>query len=125
MNRIPEWAGRYVSIPYEEKNCWQLLETIYATEFGITVGPVEVQRGHMRARDWVDVLDEGLGVREGDVILFRSSAVNKHVGVILNHELMIHSTKGCNSCIERWYSSTWKSRVVSIYRWTTECQKNN
>jgi cell wall-associated NlpC family hydrolase len=115
-SRIPEWAAKYISIPYEKKNCWELVESIFNAEFGISIGPVEDQRGHLRARDWIDVIYEDLGVREGDVVLFRSSVVSRHVGVVLNQDLMIHSIKGANSCIEKWKGPLWDNRLESVYR---------
>ena len=121
MNRIPEWCSNYISIPYEEKNCWQLMQSVYAAEYGIHVGSVDEQPKNMKHREWVDVIEEGLGIREGDVILFASSATKKHVGVILNHELMLHTTEGANACIERWKSHAWEHKIVSVYRWATEC----
>ena len=123
MNRIPEWAGRYLSIPYDGCDCWELVRKIYSAEFGISVGGVENQSGKIKSREWIDVIGEGLGVREGDVVLFRMGVLKKHVGVILNHELMLHSTAGANSCIERWTSTAWSCRWVSVYRHNSKCPK--
>jgi len=121
MNRIPEWAGRYLSISYDECDCWQLVRKVYSAEFGIDVGGVEKQSSKMKDNEWIDVVKEGIGIREGDVILFKRSILNKHVGIILNHELMLHTTNGSNSCIERWKSPAWDKRWVSIYRHRSEC----
>jgi cell wall-associated NlpC family hydrolase len=123
MSRVPEWAGRYLSIPYEECDCWRLVQRVYAAEFGIEVGGVEKQSTNMKDREWVDVVKEGLGVREGDVVLFKTSAVNRHVGIVLNHDLMLHTVAGTNSCIERWKSPVWDKRWVSVYRHSSECPR--
>jgi cell wall-associated NlpC family hydrolase len=114
--RIPEWAARYISIPYEDCDCWCLVQKVYNTEYGIEVGPVEDQRGHLRARDWVDVIAEGMDPREGDIILFRSSVVSRHVGIILNRDMMLHNQRGSNSCIEKWKGPLWDNRLESVYR---------
>jgi cell wall-associated NlpC family hydrolase len=119
--RIPEYTERYLSIPYGSCDCWGLVQKVYAAEFGIDVGPVEDQRDHLRAREWVDVIHDGLAVKEGDVVLFKSSAVNRHVAIILNHELMLHTFRGGNSCVERWKSPLWERRLMSIYRHVSQC----
>lgn len=121
MSRIPEFAGRYISIPYVEVNCWGLMQKVYATEYGIAVGDMSEQHHKLREHDWVDVLKDGLIPREGDIILFKSGEYHKHVGLILNAELMLHTTKGSNSCIERWTTSIWEKCVISIYRHKTRC----
>ena len=119
--RLPEWAERYISIPYEECDCWQLIQKIFAAEFGIIVGDVGDQRGNMRDRFWTPTESP----REGDVVLFQNDILNKHVGVVLGvNKLMVHNIKGCNSCIESYGTNIWKHRVVGFYRHTDRCRVN-
>ena len=116
MSRIAEWCQRYVGTPYSELNCWELCRKIFATEFGINIGPVEEQRHAMQDRHWIDIQDGDIAPREGDVILFKDSPVNRHVAILLDDTYMIHSQKGMNCCIESWRSRAWKNRIVGIYR---------
>ena len=109
---IPEWAARHVGVPYETMDCWDFLRSIYAQEYGIDIGPVGDQRQKMRDRDWGEVSFP----REGDVILFKTDKLKRHVGVILNEDLMIHNEQGSNSCIESYTSPLWRNRLVCIYR---------
>ncbi len=118
---LPEWCQRYVGIDYNELDCWALCEKYYATELGVMIGPVEDQRGHMRARDWIDIRDGDLIPREGDVMLFKSSAINRHIGIYLNDPYMIHTTAGNNCVIESWRSHAWIKKYVSTYR-HVKCQ---
>jgi len=124
-NRIPEWVSRYISIPYDAMNCWQLVMKVYAAEFGIGIGDKDQQSDYLRDRNWVDVIQEGLGGLEGDVILFRMDKRVKHVGLLLDSENMLHTLEGCNSCIERWHSPIWESRLVGIYRHSKRCTRIN
>lgn len=124
-NRLPEWTNRYISIPYDTLDCWGLVERVYAAEYGILIGPREEQKQALREKDWKDVLMGGMGYLEGDVILFRDMPLKKHVGLLLSPELMLHSNKGCNSCIERWESPRWHERVISIYRHVDRCNKHD
>jgi cell wall-associated NlpC family hydrolase len=119
--RIPEWCQRYVGIPYGEQDCWSLCQSYYAAELGIEIGPVEDQRGHMRARDWVDIRDTDMLPREGDIMLFRNSAVKKHVGLYLTDPYMLHTQAGTNACIESWRSSIWLKKYVTTYRHVYQC----
>lgn len=116
---IPNWICAYLSIDYENLNCWELVRKVYQDEYGIEVGDIGEQRTHMREGDWVDVF--GTGIAEGDVLLFKSTAINRHVGIVLDNELMLHTIRGANSCIERWEAAQWRTRLVGIYRHKTRC----
>jgi cell wall-associated NlpC family hydrolase len=105
-------------------NCWALVQQVYQDELGITVGDVGEQRTNMRTGEWFDVY--GDTVREFDVLLFKSSAVNRHVGLVLcpSQQLMLHTIRGANSCIERWAHPQWRTRLVGIYRHRKRCSNN-
>lgn len=124
-HRIPEWVSRYISISYEEMNCWQLVMNVYAAEYGIGIGDKDQQSDHLRDRHWIDVIQERFSGLEGDVILFQMPEKVKHVGLLLDHENMLHTLKGCNSCIERWHSPIWERQLVGIYRHSKRCTKAN
>jgi cell wall-associated NlpC family hydrolase len=109
---IPEWTARYVGLDYETFDCWQLVKHIYAQEYGIDIGDIGDQRQKMRDRDWNEIP----APREGDVILFKTDAVKRHVGIVLDSDLMLHNERGSNSCIESYTSNLWRHRLVSIYR---------
>lgn len=123
--RLPEWIGRYISIPYEKVNCWQLVQKVYAAEYGIDVGEKNAQSKNLKDHEWVDVLMNGLGYLEGDVILFRERVMKKHVGLLLSPQLMLHTLEGSNSCIERWESLQWRDRIVGIYRHKKRCSSHD
>ena len=116
---IPDWVCGYLSIDYEKQNCWELIQQVYFDRYAIDIGGIEKQRTHMREGEWVDVF--GTGVVEGDVLLFKSTAINRHVGIVLTPELMLHTIRGANSCIERWEAAQWRTRLVGIYRHKTRC----
>jgi cell wall-associated NlpC family hydrolase len=109
---LPEWTARHVGVPYETMDCWEFVVAIYAQEFGIAVGELGEQRHKIRDRDWTEVARP----RPGEVILFKTTNVERHVAIVLNDDLMIHNQRGSNSCIERYTSNLWKHRLVCIYR---------
>jgi len=120
---IPAWVNKYLSIDYEKLDCWNLVRKVYADEFGIEVGGIGKQRTHMRKGEWIDIFDDGLGFEVGDVLLFKSTPLNRHVGLIISTNLMLHTIRGANSCVERWESSKWRSRMVGIYRHKKRCSQ--
>ena len=111
--RIPEWTVIYISIPYEEKNCWELVQTIYAREYGLKIGDKDQWPREVRKKLWFEVTVP----REGDAVLFKTTENVKHVGVVLNTQgWMIHTQYGSNSCIECFTTRLWQNRVLGFYR---------
>ena len=116
MINFPTWVEEYLSIDYEKVNCWGLVQKVYLEQFNIIIGDMHDQRSNLKNQTWLDVIQDGLGFIPGDVLLFKNSMVSKHVGMIITPELMLHTIKGSNSCIERWESRIWRNRLVGIYR---------
>ena len=111
--RLPEWIQRYVSIPYEERNCWELVQAIYAAEFGLDIGEKDQWPQQVKDKAWFEVTTP----REGDVVLFKTTENAKHVGIVLGvNGYMIHTQRGSNSCIEAFTTRLWKNRVLGFYR---------
>jgi len=114
---IPGWADQYLNVSYETADCWVLIRIIYRAEFDIDIGPADQQPSKMRDKDWVEVT--GTGYKVGDIALFKA---DRHVGVILTADKMLHSTlEGGTSCIERFDTRLWKNRLVGVYRHIDRC----
>ena len=54
---------------------------------------------------------------EGDIILLTIGGRPLHCGIVLNHNQMLHSLRGSNSCIESFRSIKWRHRIEGFYRW--------
>jgi len=114
---IPSWVEHYISIPYEEVDCWGLVQLVYKEVFDIELPGVTEQRDLIRSGEWIDVFSEGNGIQVPDVLLFKNTAIKKHVGIILTGDYMLHTESTCGtSVIERWTARYWKPRLMAIYR---------
>ena len=114
-NQLPSWINNYVSLPYNEVNCFSLLQLVYHELYHIEIPGILEQRDLIKTGFWVDVTD--LEKQTGDVILFQDNKLERHVAIWLNSEMMLHADQKCGaSVIERHNSRLWKSRKKSIYR---------
>jgi len=130
----------YIGIPYcvrgEEgpgMDCWQLTQLVMSEVFGVKVpGYDEVYEDQYARNDatlraaldsglWetVDVAG-GFGTeRPGDVIILRFMGVYTHAGVIVDsgRRMFLHVPMNGSSCIERYDSTRWISKLVGVFRW--------
>lgn len=116
---LPDWVNKYIGIGYDSLNCWDLIRSIYLSEFDIDIGDASQQSSSLREKDWINVINSQSSFNIGDVLLFRDKEFEKHVGFALTPDLMLHNTFGTNSCIERWNTPVWRSRLIGIYRHIT------
>ncbi len=110
---IPSWTRDYVSLPYEEVDCWGLVKRVYKEIYDVELAGVRDQRDLIKDGFWEEVID---GWQAGDVMLFKTSAVVRHVAIYIDDEYMLHSDRGCGSVIERWGARNWLPRLRSVYR---------
>jgi cell wall-associated NlpC family hydrolase len=116
---LPEWAADYVSLPYDEVDCWGLCKLVYFERYQLKIGDIEEQRGRIRKEEWRDILQKRLPILEGDILLFKSGPVTRHVGILINYEYMLHSTRPIGVVIEKWTRRQWKTQLTAIYRHST------
>ena len=112
---IPNWVQCYISIPYEEVDCYGLVRLVYKEQYATELQPIESPD---KLEDW-DVVFEGKGepaIKEGDVLMFKDDPINRHVGIAIDEQYMLHTIKGVNSCLERWKRLNWRGRLVKVYR---------
>ena len=102
----------YVGTPYSELNCWGLVREIYAKHLNLALAPLPVQT--TEKNNWIEI-PRG-EERVGDLVLFRISALKRHVGIVIGGGLMIHSDENLGVVIERYKRDLWKSTLQSIYR---------
>lgn len=109
----PSWVDDYVSIPYEELNCWQLIQLIYKEIYQIDLTGIEDQRGLIRSGFWQEVTG---GYQASDILLFKECETSTHVGFLLDNTYMLHADQSCGSVIERWTAPNWSPRQPRVYR---------
>ncbi len=104
-----EWlAAMYVGKHYLEVDCWQLAIHVYRDLWGIEIDPLQ-------PRSWRKIsVGEG---QLGDLIEFREEPTTgeKHVGIYLTPQDMVHSTHELGVVIERWNNPRWRSRVLHLW----------
>lgn len=131
---LPEWAARYVGIPYRPGgrdlsgiDCWGLFALIWEREFGRALpsydGPLwspgataeEVARS---AEDYASRFDPVPAGEErcGDGILFRMRGHPLHLALVVTPGWMLHVDGSTESCIESYRSFRWAKRVLDFYR---------
>ena len=110
---IPEWCSAYVGLPYDEVNCWDLVKKVYKEVYDVEISGIREQGDLIKTGFWCEVTDE---FQTGDILLFKQSHVKRHVGILLNHEYMLHADQRCGTIIDRWVAGNWETRLDSIYR---------
>lgn len=142
MNRLPPnppaWVAQYIGKPFRENgrsldgaDCWGGLRIVFGDRFGIPLpslageykgvddsAGVEAIFAQQSAHDgpWRVVEPDDLQV--GDVAAFRIGGQRRHVGVVVARGLMLHWIEGVDSCVERWDSPLWASRLIGFYRYS-------
>ena len=130
----PEWANRYVGVPFVAKgctpdgwDCWGLMRYVYAAHLGIALpdfsGDYEDPHDSRRVaalfdfgiaeHHWLEISETD--ARPGDGVLLRVVGHVCHVGVIVNGNRMLHVLPGCETSITRTRAKVWQP--VGFYRW--------
>lgn len=130
---IPFWAGHYIGLPFKSRgrttaglDCWGLVRLVLHEQFDIQV-PSYVYRysstdtahdiapliQHEKTK-WKSINRTDLEC--GDVLILRMQGVPMHVGLVLDHQFMLHIERGINSVIERYDTRRWADRLIGIYR---------
>lgn len=109
-----------IGIPYEEKNCWDLVVSFYSTILKIELkhyydGPTphrDVTKNLIYSN--VGEFEKVTSPSFGDIILIKLYGVESHIGVYVENGRMLHSIRGRGSVIE--LLDRWKTTIVGYYR---------
>lgn len=124
----------YIRIPFEDHgrtrdgaDCWGLTCIIYAEQLGIELPSLT---GYSDTKDRFRISDiiksessswEFIKIGEEkpfDVAVFRMLGMPMHVGVVVEHGLMIHSERGSGVYITRYYKENqWDRRLEGFFRY--------
>jgi len=130
---IPEWTNKYIEIPFLEHgrtpdgvDCWGLVYLIYNLEYNIKLP--SYKEGYETTNDLESIcglIDGERGAwyeyplgseRIGDVILLSIGGVNRHVGIIVGDNYMLHIMHGTEVTLEIYTNLRWANRNAGIYR---------
>lgn len=111
---------RYIGIPWAEDghtfdgcSCWGLVQLFFYVEHQVVLPDLRTEP--VEKIDWVAV--EPGHEQTGDVALFRSAPMDRHVGVVVGTGKMLHVETHRASCVERFTGMRWKHRLLRIYRY--------
>ena len=129
---IPQWASKYIGIPYKSKgrtkegmDCLSIIETIFKEQFNIILPDYN----HVASDDLDNVskhmIEEGNSGRwikidkpeSNCIVLINIAGFPVHVGFVLDDNFMLHSLKGHNSGIEKYTGMKWNKRIDGFYRY--------
>ena len=118
---------KYIGIPFEKMNCWELICHYYGSELGIVLPSHEknyrdaddkktisrLYESEIASKTWPRVENP----KYPDVAVFRIAGYLWHAGLILNDGKMLHTQRGCDSVIESFRNARWKNRLYGFYRY--------
>jgi cell wall-associated NlpC family hydrolase len=114
--------AKYIGIPYEKKNCLDLVKDFYRQELGLEIK--EYYEGNTPDRREVETLIasnrgdfvkvDRKDARLGDLVIVRLYGIESHIGIFISSQFMLHSARGIGSCIER--LKKYESMISGFYR---------
>lgn len=126
------WTNDYVGVPYTDLgrdrsgwDCWGLAVVAYREQAGIALPTLDgdYRSAHEdpdgvracfedEAKAWQQVETP----QPGDVIWLRIAGLERHVGLWVQGNRMLHAFPGRETCVEMLRSPSWSRRVVSYWR---------
>lgn len=125
-----------IGIPYKNHgrdlaglDCWGLVMVASRELYGVEVpdynGYADSCNGTQVAplfdarKDWQFFKTTEANI--GDVIVVRLAGYPVHAGIYTGDDFMLHTLHGCNSCLVRISSHSWRQRIEGAYRWKGNC----
>lgn len=119
--------NNYIGLAYDQYDCWQLICHYYNQQLGIDLPTFEGQYRNgddkqniariytreMAREIWPAVRD----ARYPDLAVFKIDGKLWHAGIVVGKKLMLHTQRGCNSCLENFTNLRWKNRLYGFYRY--------
>lgn len=112
--------AKYIGIPYEEMNCFDLAKAVYKDAFDIELKNYfegEVPNSHQVA--CLISSNKGDFVRVGkpqfgDLVILTVKGIECHLGIVLTDGRFLHSTKGVGSNMDR--LDRWNNLIAGYFR---------
>jgi cell wall-associated NlpC family hydrolase len=135
LTTLPSWLSRYVGLPYRHGgrsldglDCLGLVQLVWQEQFGVPLPPYDGPRwGLCRNREDIGAAAVAYAKsfvtipkgeeQLGDGILIRTRGLPLHAALVVGDGLMLHIEEGNYSCIARYNSFEWASRIASFYRY--------
>jgi len=114
------YLRKFVGIPYEDKDSYELVQYFYDDIFGIkleklygSIRPTKKETEQL-VNDQLEGFEEVTTPRMGDIMLIRIVGLTCHIGVYIDENRFLHSRQGVGSSLERF--DKWTKRIEGYYR---------
>lgn len=111
---------KYIGIPYEEKDCWELAVDFYREHMGLELkhyyGDVRPDREQSKSLIYSNMgeFEKVDTPKLGDILLMKIRGIESHIGVFVGCGRFLHTSKSMGSHLER--VDKWKKCIVGFYR---------
>jgi len=113
---------RFVGIPYENLNCWELCVEFYSQLFDINLpfyftGPVAREDAPEARRLIYSCMEDYIKTdcpEFGDFVLMSVHGVESHIGIYIDSKRLLHTRDSTGSVIDR--LDVWSKRISGYYR---------
>ena len=119
--------NKYIGLPYEDYDCWQLIKLIYENELKTALPDYRKmynsssdikQTGPVVSHGIADGHWEKVEAPEpNDVLIFDILGVPSHCGLYIDNGDFIHAFNKCNAVVENITDLSWNRRLNGVYRW--------
>lgn len=110
----------YIGIPYEKKNCWDLVVHFYKQEFDLDLRhlyegdiPSPMDRENLIFTH-SGVFEPVTNPQHGDLVVLRFRGIASHIGVLIAGKMFLHTLEGTGSCLDTLVR--YKKMVEGFYR---------
>lgn len=114
---------QYIGIPYVKRaatmsacDCLGLFKLVYADRLGVIL-PDYIDCDMSDAQDILNTWRFIQVPEVYDMLLFSNAEDGWHVGMHAGNNMMLHTTDGKMSCLERYNRPYWSGRFAGAYRW--------
>ena len=122
---IPSWVEKYVGLPFEIYNCWQLICLVYKKEFNTLIPTYENEYDDALDKEKISKIyarELKLWVKTDvpkppDIVVCRVKGQPWHAGIMLDEGTMLHTLKHVNAIVEHYDRFVWKNRVLGFWRY--------
>jgi cell wall-associated NlpC family hydrolase len=120
---LPAWVSRYIGLPFEACDCWELIRLIYAEQFQIRLPPAPGgscprfgwELWDAEAWRWLEIPP---GAEQlGDILAFCDPRRGWHAGLVLQPGEMLHTEPLINAIRTRYDRPCWRHRLAGCYRY--------
>lgn len=127
-----KWYGKYVGIPFESKgrskkgaDCYGLVRIVLEENFNMKLPLLTGYSDALNGEETSEYISENTPLLSGEelddpeigcvVVLSTSQGLSGHVGVIVDKNMILHTTKQNGAVIERIDSNRIKNKIRGYY----------